>query len=369
MTIGIACRHFLLACPIIVTPRFTAPARLLALACLLALGLLASPAPARDVEDLYASRVAVADRSPDERARGARAALAEVLVKLTGDRGVRRREGIDGVLGQASRLLFKYAYERAGDGSGLLLAAEFDEPALVDELTAAGIPLWGRQRPDTVAFVVIDEAGSRHILGSDEPGQRAAALLGRAARRGVPLLLPLVDIEETRHLATAPDWTAITTTALALAHRYGTTGVLVGHLRESVPGLWESRWQVQVGTEAFSWREEGDLAALLLEDAADRLADALARRFADPAVLASATTFTIGIEGIASAADYARVTTYLAALDAVSGLFVRSAAPARLEVELSVRGGRDGLAQTVAFGNVLTALPLPDSYRLLPAAP
>lgn len=337
------------------------------LALWLVLSLLAPAAPARDVGGLYAARVPVPDRSDAELARGARAALAEVLVKLTGDRAVRSRDVVGEVLGQASRLLFKYGYEPTPEGE-LLLVAEFDEPALDAALASRGIARWGRQRPDTVAFIVLDEGGQRTVLGGEVAGLRGEALLERAERRGVPVLLPLVDIEETRDLAAAPDWDGIATTALALANRYGTTGVLVGHLRETVPGLWESRWQVQVGSDAIEWREEGDIAALMLEEAADRLADALARRYADPALLAHAETFAISIEGITDGNDYARAVTYLERLDAVADLFVRGAQANRLELEVSVRGGRAGLAQTVGFGNVLTALPLPDSYRLLPGA-
>ena len=333
---------------------------------LLALALAAPGVPARDVSNLYSAQVEVADRSPGELARGARAALAAVLVKLTGDRRAAAREGIGALLGKASKLMFKYAYAPLPEGPGLLLDAEFDEPAVSAELNALGVPLWGRQRPDTVAFIVIDEAGRRSVLGGDEPGLRGEALLTRAAQRGIPLLLPLMDIEETQHLAHAADWNGIATTALALASRYGTTGVLVGYLRESAPGLWESNWRMQIGAEATSWHDEGDIAALMLEGAADRLADTLASRYADPGLLGTAEAFAIDIEGLGSAADYARVVTYLDGLDAVTSLFVRGVEADRVHIEVSARGGRAGLAQTIAFGRVLTPLPLPDAYRLLP---
>ena len=336
------------------------------LAAILALVIATPGALARDLSNLYSAEVEVTDRSPGELARGARAALAAVLVKLTGDRRAAAREGVDALLGQASKLMFKYAYAPHPEGPGLLLEAEFDEPALVAELNALGIPLWGRQRPDTVAFIIIDEAGQRSVLGGDEPGRRAEALLTRAAQRGIPLLLPLMDIEETRHLAHAGDWNGIATTALALATRYGTTGVLVGYLRESAPGLWESNWRMQVGADASNWHDQGGIAALMLEGAADRLADTLASRYADPGLLGSAESFAIDIEGLGSAADYARVVTYLDGLDAVTGLFVRSVEADRVHIEISARGGRAGLAQTIAFGRVLMPLPLPDAYRLLP---
>ena len=75
----------------------------------------------------------------------------------------------------------------------------------------------------------------------------------------------------------------LATTATALSTRYGTPATLVGHLVQTVPGLWEANWRVRVGEDVHDWRAEGDLFALLLEEGIDTLADALARRFADPA--------------------------------------------------------------------------------------
>lgn len=309
-------------------------------------------AAARDVAGLYGARVAVADRSPGELARAAREALGVVLVKLTGDRAAPRGAAAP-LLKDASDLLLKYAYAPAADGHGLELVAEFDERALATALAAQAVPLWGKERPDTLAWLVVDEDGRREVASSDEPGLRGEALRQRAARRGIPLLLPIMDIEEAQHLGYAGDWDAIATTALALSGRYGTPAALVGYLRPSAPGFWVADWRLQIGSETRSWREEGDLAELMLDDGIDALADTLAQRFANPSDLARAETLELAILGIDSAEDYARVLNYLEGLDTVSHLFVRGVGAAGLDVEIATRGGREALASSIAFGRVL----------------
>jgi hypothetical protein len=327
--------------------------------------LLAVPAAARDVGGLYTARVPVADRSAAELARGTREALGEVLVKLTGNRDAPRGAAA-AALAQASKLLLKYAYATTPGDQELELVAEFDEVALQAELRALAVSTWGKERPDTLAWLVVDEDGRREVASSDEPGLRGEALQRGAARRGIPVLLPIMDIEEAQHIGAAGDWDAIATTALALSARYGTPAALVGYLRPSAPGFWVADWRLQIGTETYSWREEGDLAELMVDDGVDALADTLAGRFANPAGTAGPQTFDVAIEDVRTAEDYARVMSYLGGLDAVSSLFVRRVSNAALRVEVAARGGSVALTQAIGFGRVLAPVAgRADAFRVL----
>ena len=322
---------------------------------------------ARDVLNLYRVAVPVSDRSDGERSRGASRALGQVLVKLTGNRRIRTTSGVAGLLKNASSLMLQYGYELEALSGGLMLAAEFDEVALVKELDALGVSVWAKERPDTIAWLVIDELTTRELLGGDEPGRLGETMLTRAEVRGIPILLPIMDVEESQHLIYASDWEGLAGTALALSGRYGTPSILIGYLRQSVPGFWDVRWKIQVGDESFEWQAEGDIVELMIEDGVDDLGDALARRFADPMMLALADRFELTVLGMQSIDDYARVLHYLESLDAVTGLFVRSVDNRRILFELNVQGGRPALTQGISFGQVLTPVAdHSDAYKLLP---
>ena len=60
------------------------------------------------------------------------------------------------------------------------------------------------------------------------------------------------------------------------------------------------------------------------------------------------------IHGVNSVARYASVTRYLRGLDAVSDVFISRVGDQSIEVQLTARGGRAGLDQSVSFGGVLT---------------
>ena len=87
--------------------------------------------------------------------------------------------------------------------------------------------------------------------------------------------------------------------------------VMLGHISQSSLGIWESEWGLQVGAEKYHWKLESDILELLIEGSIDVLADSLARRFADPELLARAEKLTIEISGIVSVKDYARVCIYI----------------------------------------------------------
>jgi uncharacterized protein len=327
---------------------------------------LAWPAAARDVAGLYAARVPVADRTPAELARSTRAALGEVLVKLTGERTAAREGASSRVLGQASKLVVKYAYQTVPGSSDLFLVAEFDERAVLDELAQRGVAVWGKERPDTLVWLVVDDGTQRHVPSSDEQGFVGEAIMAAADRRGIPVLLPLQDIEERQHLGQATDWAGITATVPALAARYATPAVLFGLVRHGASGQWDADWQLAVDGEPRTWRHSAETVQVLIDAGIDTLSDALAQRYADPGMLAQADTVALDIVGVDSAAAYARVVNYLGALDTVSNLFVVAVTPERLAIRFDARGGRTGFAQSVAFGQVLAPVAgRADTFQLL----
>lgn len=329
-------------------------------------GMVSAPLAALDVVGLHSARVAVVDRSAAELARGASAALSEVLIKLTGDRKAALGRASP-LLKRASKLLVQYAYEsRPGAGETTLLA-EFDERVLATELDVLDVTIWGKERPDTVVWLIIDSADKRQLVSGDDPGREGEAVLERAASRGVPVLLPLMDIEESQHLVYAGDWDGLAAAAMALSARYATPASLVGHLRQGEAGFWEANWRLHVGNEDYAWKQESDIVELMLDDGVDMLADALARRFAYPRMSAQAEQLALSIYGVNSAADYARLTNYLKDLDTVSDLFVSSIDKQRLEIRLTTRGGRAALAQSILFGRVLAPVAdQNDTYQLVP---
>ena len=312
-----------------------------------------------DVLGLFSARVEARDRSPEQMRVVAREALVAVLIKVTGNRFISSHNGIDVLLHQASDLLLSYSYEVEELSGALHLWAEFDAPALLARLNSMRIPTWSKERPEALVWLVVEEGTQRRIASSDEPLILGDALKKRASQRGIPLLFPLLDIEEARNLTPLQDWQGLAATALTLSSRYGTPATLVGYVRDAAPGLWVADWVAQVEGEVFSWSQDGTLPTLLTDDGIDHLADTLAGWFAHVSNATQDERVTLNVYGVNSLADYARLSNYLQALDTVTAVFPAMFEADLVSFEITTRSGASGLAQGIAFGDVLLPLDTP----------
>ena len=327
---------------------------------------------ASDVDGLYEARTPVGDRSDAEFARGAVQAFGVVLAKLTGVGNVARNPALRELRQQAKRLIQQFGYEQAATESGeqrknLFLRVEFDARAVNMELRQRGLVVWGKERPDTLIWLIIDDQRGRHAVDAAEPDRFSKTLLASAQARGIPILLPLLDIEDTARLAHPGTWSALSQAVVDGSARYHTESILVGHLRQVQPAIWEAQWQLTLGGESLSWDQQGDIPDLMIEEAVGLLADALGRRFAVPVLYAHEGEVGLVVHGVRSIEDYARVQTYLASLDAVSALSVSRVAEQTVTFRLTTHGDGDTLAQSIAFGNVLAPTGNAESdYQLVP---
>lgn len=340
---------------------------------LFVISLLSAGASARVVDNLTLARVPVADRSDIEFARGTSKALESVLGKLTGSSSTARSEQGRAVLAKAKRLVQQFGYEKLSRADGtdnLLLRVEFDAPALTHEMRGQGIALWGKQRPETRLYVTIVDGGERATLTANNPQTGSAEaevieiITRQAANRGIPISFP--SAAKVALFEPADNMASALSAALELEQEESIDGVAVAAFTRSALGLWESQWAFSLGGENGQFSREGDMVALLAEEATDSLADVVGRRYANPALLSRNDPVSLKIHGVFDASDYARVTRYLGSLDSVQDLFLRQAQGQSIVVNAVVQGGYQGLGQNIAFGKILAPIDeSPGEFRLL----
>ncbi len=327
---------------------------------------LAGSLAAREVGGLTTATVSIKDRSLGERTRASAVALSQVLIKLTGNRRTPSDARAQALLARAPNLLLQFAYG-AAPGGGLVLKTSFDQQVLTRELITRGIGTWSKQRPDTVVYLIVDDAQGHQLVGSAAPGKLGAAVQAKAELRALPVSLARMDEVEVAQLLTAQDTQAIADAAVTLASGYGAAAVLVGQLRETASQQWEVDWRLDVNEETLAWKQSGTLAEALVGEGMDKLADTLAERYAQSATLASSEAITLVVQGVNSASDYGRLANYLGSLDTVAKMFLHSVDNRQVVYEITARGGRAALAQSISFGHVLAPLPdRDDTYELLP---
>ncbi len=320
----------------------------------------AAPAGAVRVTDLYAESVPLADATAGAQQLAFAEALRRVLIKvsgqgaLAGDAGVLQRFGDPAVMVQQFRR----------DSAGTLWA-QFDPVAVRRGLEAAGLPVWGEERPLTVAWIAWDDGtGARDVLAAATPeaGPGAALreeLLRTARTRGIPLALPLRDSQDLAAVSWADIWGEFTAPLVTASARYGADAVLVGRVRTFPPGMNDARWTLLLGEERLEWR--GSVA-----DGPDGLAERLAQRLAVGGPAAGGSTVRLAVSGIGSMEQYGTVLAGLQGLDAVASLAVVELVGDSVVFQLGLRTDHARLVRALAVARLLE--PAADAAAAPPGA-
>lgn len=307
--------------------------------------LAAAPAGAVRVPDLYAESVPVADDSAGARQAAFAEALRRVLVKVSGRSATAGDAALLGRFADPAALVQQFRRDGAG-----MLWVQFDPVAVRRGLEAAGVPVWGDDRPLTAVWLAYDNgAGERDVLsGAGPDGSAAAALrqdvLRSAQARGAPVVLPLRDSQELAAVAFADVWGDFTAPVSAASARYQADAVLIGRARLFPPGMTDVRWTLLAGGERADWR--GSVA-----DGPQGLAERLSQRLAagggNPQLL------RLAVSGISTLEQYGAVLAHLQGLDVTQSLAVARVDGDAVTFDLRLRGDREQLGRALAAGRLI----------------
>lgn len=313
---------------------------------------------ARGVE-LYQGEVVVEDQSSEAREEGLSRALAQVLVKTTGDPAAPRTPGVYEYLERAPRYVQQYQYRterrtRPGEEAPervLLLSARFDPATVESILREAELARWGQERPTVLVWLVLQSGDGRELVGAERPVV-AESVRRAATRRGLPVLLPLLDLADQQAISKRELWGGFTESLVEASSRYGTQTFLLGRLTGSDED-WLGRWTLyDQGRESrFESRAKG--LDGVLEEGVQSAAEALGRRYAVPMSEQAGSRIRVAVDGVKNLADYDRVLDYLGGLTLVQSARLEAVQGNTMSLRLSVNAGLDRLDQTIGLGEVL----------------
>lgn len=321
--------------------------------CCLALAMIITPATqAVQVEDLYVAEVLVADESAAQLRAGARAGLAQILVRVSGQVKVEEIGPIRSALRRPSDFYNQFSYESterqlvvdSEAQTARVLKLHFEPSAIARLLREADLPVWGSNRPGVMLWVAISDGNSRRILGEADEGELALALVEQAARRGLPILFPILDLEDASRISSAEVWGAFLDRIETASVRYQPDAILTARVQQEMSGRWTGKWSYKmtetwqsVETVAFSSDE-------LVRAMVDQLADQLAVRYA---LDSSRGTIELTIEGVHTLEDYAALGGYLDQLAPVLNSSIVSLLQDVARFELRVEGTQDQLVELI----------------------
>ena len=259
----------------------------------------------------------------------------------------------------------------------LQLWMAFDPVGIDQALRARHQPVWGRARPLVLVWLAVDDGnGSRHLVSASDGSDESQALEDEAKLRGLPLRLPLWDLEDQSKVAVADVWGGFQDTLLAASARYSPQAVLIGRLYRDAQGMWHAGWTLRVGEDSTTWNNDGSTPAQVLTAGVDATTDSLSLRFAQVGDVGGGSSILLNVADIHDLAGYTRVLYYLKSLNGVTDVQVDEVKPGTVTYRLALHVEQKGIIRTIGFGSTLEAasgpVPQPGSqqaeffYRLLP---
>ncbi len=317
-----------------------------------------------EVTDLYQGIVPVESRdNVRERQQAFNEALRQVLLKITGNSTIYNQPLIRRALTNADDYVETWSYrtvtstrgedDTSGEAPGIELTVTFFEPEVLALLDSAGIPLWPRNRPYTLVWLVIqDELGGRQLVGSSSRDNLdiLSMLESGAQRRGLPVLLPILDFEDLRAVSTNDVWNMDTERLLAASARYQSESVLVIRLFRTLAGDVLGRSNYLFRNQVFELELFEESVETLVEQSIALAVDELSAYYA---VLLSGTDSSmevnLTVNGITSAEDYASLLGYIAQLTDVNEHHIVRVKDQTIQLKLVTGGQLRQLVETIAL--------------------
>lgn len=314
------------------------------------------PTQAEKVQDLYTATWPVASQSGAERSRAIAESFKQALIRVSGTRDVSRSPVVQNAIANASDYLRRYSYQRLSAAEQmifekpLLLKATFDKQSLLSVLKSASLPIWGEDRPSGVYWIAFDNGQERQITSEDTEFV-AAGLTISAGARGLPVTLPLMDIDDKSAIEFSDVWAKSSTALRNASARYATDYWVAGKLSKE-GDQWQASWLVDMKGRTQSFTSTGLTSYEAIQAAVNRVADSLSSKLA--VVLSEhAQEVMISVENIQDFTSFAKVQKYLNSLGMVRSASAIVVSQDRVLFKVESLTSPQNLIEAIKLGNNL----------------
>ncbi|MGQ9425962.1 DUF2066 domain-containing protein [Gilvimarinus sp. F26214L] len=276
-------------------------------------------AVAQERIDLFRAEMLVTSQSPRERSQATVDGLAEVVVRASGLPEVLENPDVIDALGNADRYLVEWRYETTeetveDDGREVpawRLVLRYSGDAVEKLLRDLRLPIWPANRPSVLPWLMVDDASGRNRVTPSSHTEVLEALESAARRRGLPLIKPILDLEDSVALPSEALWSVQEDTIREASERYNPDSILVGRLTETARGEWRASWRLMHRGRSTVF----DSRAADLEGAVAAAVDEMAAHFFQMYGIipqeGSSEALVFQIDDVDDFAGYARLSNYL----------------------------------------------------------
>ena len=315
-----------------------------------------------EVKNLYDVEVPVANRESTARMQAFHHALASVLIRITGNSTIATKREVASLFKKPDRYVQQYRYVVTGeDLSPLLVQVRFDGVALERFLTKAGQPIWGKERPAVLLWLVVQDNRTRYLLNEGHSDPSVESIQLTAEQRGVPLMFPLLDLQDRNQVSVADIIGGFDDRIRQASERYSPDTIVIARATALNDGFWRTHWRMYFGDQSTEWVAQGTQISDALVEGIHRLATELSNRLAVNFGVLEGSSVILTVDGVDTVEDYARLYAYLASLSPVNSFRPHRIESSQMSFWLQLRGNPLALERLIGLGGVLNkvATPIP----------
>lgn len=308
-----------------------------------------------ELTQLYQQRIPVNTQSTNERTDALQAALEGTLLKVSGDTQALNHAAVRAAMRNVRDYVVQYGYQQ---DEQLMLWVQFDAEKINRLLQQSGSGVWSNLRPLILVWLVSENAQlQRELIGSSDESVLTQQLRNAAQERGLPIRLPLLDLNDTMSVEVVDVWARFDDRIQFASARYLPDGIVVARLYQADPSLQKGRWQADWSLDLgeLKWRGEvfsddrDEIGELIIA----ALTQELAQRYRIDSSIEETNRWRLAVEGVDSLEKAIRVEQLLLSLPAVQSAHLVGYQQHRGEFELLLQAAPARIMQAIDLSKSL----------------
>lgn|GEM_PF-244692 len=228
-------------------------------------------------------------------------------------------------------------------------------PSIVEEKMADhGLDIWGRVRPSVLVWVAHEQKGERSIVGTSDAGELVENLVLLGEQRGVPLYLPVADLQDVSAIDVDEVWGLFPESVDQASERYRADSVVMMRVSQSGNGLWSGNWLLNLKQTLEVGAKYDSTLPSLLEALVSDLAAKLSSHYAVSKIPGEdGGVLNLEVDQVSTFADYIEIQRYLNNLPPVSSMNIAWVRSGRAGYQVTLIGSKDQFFEHVDLGGRL----------------
>lgn len=212
-----------------------------------------------DIEHINVGRIVVSDQSLVAQQDAGKKALAQVFIKISGDTSSVEHPTIARSIENFEQFLSSSSFVQIEQQ--LVFEAQFNKNKIENLLLSVGLPVWPNLRPNAIVWLSsrLDTEDKRTIVYQNNASQTSTILqkqiLDSAYNRGVDILFPLGDLEDSLAVTEYDLWAQNVSLLLNHSVRYSSDFTIIATLE---PYTYDRYLKEQEALKQSSEIEESD---------------------------------------------------------------------------------------------------------------